>query len=685
MRQIGAGFALAMCLALAGTAYGQPDDVAGNVTPYAPSFFAQYRPNTAMDMINRIPGFSFDGGSGGRGFAGTAGNVLIDGQRPPSRGDSLSSVISRIPASGVERIDVIRGGAEGVDMQGRSIVANIIRKKNSGLTGSVASNISVNDQGKTSPNASLQLRNQAGGQLAEGSFAISRNNSLQENRLDRRDPGGALLRAASSRTDSRTDRVDATGVWETTALGGKLRLNGLATHLERESDRATLIAFPGGAQKNASGLDRNNGEIGARFSRTLSDGYAMELVGYQSLSRETSDGSFASSGIAGQNDFTSGNSAELTYGETIARGALHLPDFGRWSFETGAEAVFNRSKRDGGFTFNGAPVDLAGSENRVEELRSEGFFTGTWAPSSSFNVETGLRYEWSRISAKSELARSDKELSFFKPRINVSWKPKQGHQWGFRVERGIDQLDFNSFASTAEFEKQVFGVGNVKVEPQKRWEADLRYELQFGGQSNFVAKLSHVYVEDVLSSAILVVPGTPPEPDEVFSITRNGGTATVDLLDLSGTFELDALGMPGGLLVFGGTLSETEMTDKVTLDKHDVDYSAPWSWNLSLQQTLDNGSFRWAVFLEDDADTMAWSPQEIDRFHGGMFLGANVTWKPKQSWTFSAGVNNILAEDGEGRFDFYNAPRTIGASFGYREVNINPNYRTFFVNFRKNF
>src|SRR5689334_6255795 len=111
----GAGF-----LVLAATAHPQalaqqtppeavaPPDAAAasNVMPYKPDFFSQFRPNTAMDMVGRIPGFSFDGASGARGFSGTGGNVLIDGERPPSRGDNLSSIIGRIPASAVERIDV---------------------------------------------------------------------------------------------------------------------------------------------------------------------------------------------------------------------------------------------------------------------------------------------------------------------------------------------------------------------------------------------------------------------------------------------------------------------------------------------------------------------------------------------------------------------------------------------------
>src|SRR3954462_14714040 len=48
------------------------------IESYRPDFFESARPATAMEMINRLPGFSFDGGDGSRGFSGNAGNVLIN-------------------------------------------------------------------------------------------------------------------------------------------------------------------------------------------------------------------------------------------------------------------------------------------------------------------------------------------------------------------------------------------------------------------------------------------------------------------------------------------------------------------------------------------------------------------------------------------------------------------------------
>jgi outer membrane receptor for ferrienterochelin and colicin len=98
------------------------------VLVFNPDFFAAQRPNTALDMVNRVPGFSVDDGSGARGFEGAVGNILINGNRPASKNDTGSDVLSRTPANQVDRIELIRGGAPGIDMQGYAVVVNVILK-----------------------------------------------------------------------------------------------------------------------------------------------------------------------------------------------------------------------------------------------------------------------------------------------------------------------------------------------------------------------------------------------------------------------------------------------------------------------------------------------------------------------------------------------------------------------------
>ena len=89
------------------------------VTAYAASFFANAQPYSAFDMLTLLPGYTFSEADADiRGFVGAAGNVLIDGNRPASKHESLETILRRIPANAVSRVELIRPGAPGIDMQG---------------------------------------------------------------------------------------------------------------------------------------------------------------------------------------------------------------------------------------------------------------------------------------------------------------------------------------------------------------------------------------------------------------------------------------------------------------------------------------------------------------------------------------------------------------------------------------
>ena len=131
---------------------------ASGVIRYDPSFFAAFNPNTAGDMVLRLPGFALDTGAEVRGFAGAAGNVLIDGSRPTSKQDNLEGMLRRIPASQVDHIDLIRGGAPGIDMQGQTVIANVVLKKGAGATGLLAASDQFVYDGRNLPAVRAELR-----------------------------------------------------------------------------------------------------------------------------------------------------------------------------------------------------------------------------------------------------------------------------------------------------------------------------------------------------------------------------------------------------------------------------------------------------------------------------------------------------------------------------------------------
>jgi outer membrane receptor protein involved in Fe transport len=677
---------LAAVASPAGWAQGpalEPAEVEGgqgaNVTSYSSAFFARFRPNTAMDMIKRIPGFAFNGGSGARGFSGTGGNVLIDGERPPSRDDSLSSVIGRIPSEGVERIDIIRGGAEGIDMQGLPIIANIIRKPDVGWTGAFSASASVNEPGNLSGGSTLQLRNQSNGQMFEGSLDVGAGDGSDSNRRWRIAPDGGLLLLGEAGSTNDYQDIHAKGAWETDLFGGRLRANGAAGVETSSSGSLEDLVVPGGVQIRASESHETEGEAGIRYTRELSGGHALEFVGFQSLEQDERESLFNTP------DFTSGSGSESFSGESIVSASIKAASSGDWSFDGGGEAVYNFSDSSRSRALNGQPFELDGDESEIEELRGEAFGSATWAPSDELSVETGLRYEWSRINAAVGENTSEKQLDFFKPRVNVSWAPDDGQQWGLQVERVVEQLDFGAFASSAEFDEEVFGVGNADIEPQKLWVVDARYEHQFGGQNSLVVGFVHTRIEDFLGRTVVTLPpADPADPPSTFEIDRNLGVATRDALELDATMELDSLGMEGGIFSFGVDLRDSNVADPVTGEERLLSNQDEWAWNLSLQQILADGNFRWSISMNDNADTLSWSPRSVEDGHGGPFLGANVSWKPSPGWTLGASLNNLIAEDASFDRVFYDAPRNTGSP-EYVEYRTSDSIRSMNVSVRRDF
>ena len=124
---------------------------------YDAAFFAPYAPRTALDIVRRIPGFTLDlGNTDLRGFSGAAGNVVIDGQRPSSKSETLEATLSKIPASRVDRVDVGPGDLYGAQYSGKSQVANLIlgRGGAGGLTGNATLSANRHWFGNINPNAS---------------------------------------------------------------------------------------------------------------------------------------------------------------------------------------------------------------------------------------------------------------------------------------------------------------------------------------------------------------------------------------------------------------------------------------------------------------------------------------------------------------------------------------------------
>src|SRR5215472_14338903 len=203
------------------------DTTGHSVIAYPASFFANMSLNTAYDMVLRVPGFVFDDGSSLRGFASAVGNVPIDGAHPASKTDDLISILTRIPAGTVERIDLIRGGAPGIDMQGKTVVVNVIRKKAGGFTGALTAGFYKPVGIPIDPTARLEGRWDAGDRVLEASLKFTRGHDGSQTNGPHEifGPNGQVLDSTEMRNKVPNRQHLTTAAYEAPALGGKLRVN----------------------------------------------------------------------------------------------------------------------------------------------------------------------------------------------------------------------------------------------------------------------------------------------------------------------------------------------------------------------------------------------------------------------------------------------------------------------------
>src|SRR4051812_16408556 len=136
------------------TGSAAPTRTTTRTTTYEAAHFAQFGPRTALDIAQHVPGFTLDLGSSQsatgvdvRGFAGTAGNVVINGARPSSKAETLDVTLQHIPAQRVVRVEIGPGDLYGSDYSGKSQVLNIVLSEAGGIDANITAGVVRRHQG----------------------------------------------------------------------------------------------------------------------------------------------------------------------------------------------------------------------------------------------------------------------------------------------------------------------------------------------------------------------------------------------------------------------------------------------------------------------------------------------------------------------------------------------------------
>ena len=598
-----------------------PGDAVSPVVTYTPSFFDRYQPNTALDIVQQVPGFQLDDGADKRGFGATSGNVLINDRYPSTKQDTPSNILGRIPASQIERVEVIRSQVREIDLRGSPVVVNLVLAEDMKAATRWEMAIRKNfAQSSLAPTGSISVSNRWRG--------MEFNTGIDGRRSAYGDPGYDTVLDSSGNVVERRVRdhdgtgFDANAYFNASSWLGKTLLNlnsKIGFEYRDETTNLHIVPEVGPTSDELLLTERRNRDIefGLDAERNLSpDWIGKAILLFYRLDQSPLSTQFDFDSTGNQTRFQEADTeAETT--ENIARVEFYWTGRPNHTVQINLEGA--RNVLDSALVLieddGTGPVEVPvpGANTRVEETRGDFLITDTWS-FGSYELLYGLGAETSTISQTGDV---DVERSFFfiKPQAALTHSPLPARQRRFRLAREVSQLDFQDFVSSTVFEDDDLALGNPNLKPETTWIAEFSEERRFGELGVVKLILFHHWISDVED----LLPLTPD-----FEAPGNIGDGRRWGVEIESTLPLNAVGLTNARIDLKARWQDSTVVDPVTgLDRvlsaeggHNGDIKFrndnEWSFLANFRQDFEDSRVAWGWSLATRAERPLFKVNELD-------------------------------------------------------------------------
>ncbi len=628
-------------------------DGASCTVTYQAAFFTRYAPVTALDMVQNVPGFSLDDGDGSRGFAGSAGNVLLDGKRVSSKSEEPSDVLLRIPASRIERIEVIRGQTGGTDLRGQTVIANVIRRSGGTSGAWTLGGNAFEDDNVGFPFGRVSAATELG--RASVNIGVEASHYLRVRNRDERvlGPVGDLL-------ETRDEIFRETGTRGTFTLQSRmpvgdatLRLNASYTAFDEDGGETSIRTPEGDSSFVLFQGDTDEGdtlELGLDGERPLSASLDGKLIGIYRRTNFTEMGSLV---LRDQNLTNSATLFDSVETESILRLEFDYGGLDGHLIEAAVEGAVNRLESEFELRRNvdGSLVvqDVPGAVTEIEEERTDLTLSDSFAL-GPVAVDLILAAEFSTITQTGGFA-DERDFTFFKPGMILTYAPSEALQYRVNAQREVGQLNFNDFASAADLGDVELSLGNPALAPETTVALQASLERRFGELGVMTLTAFHDDISDVQD--LLPLEGVLEVPGNIGDGTRSGLNATA-------TLPLDALGVSNGRLDLSGEWQTSSVTDPLTGEDRRLSGERRWRADIAFRQDLTARKFAWGGDISFFDDAPQFGLDERDNFQNGVDLDAFIETRAVGALRIRLGFENILGNGTERRREVFDGPRSEG-------------------------
>jgi hypothetical protein len=652
----------ALALALAAHANAQVTDSTSTDTSagriYTPADFAVFVPRNAMDMLDRVPGFVVRGGDQGRGLGQANTNVLINGQRPSSKSQDVSDLLSRITADNVVQIEIVDGST--LQLPGLSgQVANVITRYG---------DISGRYQYRTTHRPKYAKPLWFGGSLSVNGSTPSVEWNLAYNHGAGRGAGGGpgiISDANDVITDRRDVRLQFTG--EFPRLSANLKWQGPnemianfnAQYTRNYQDNSNdEYRFPLGEAPQFRDFDfrgRGRGyEVGGDFEFRLGAG-KLKLIALDRYNKNNNSSDSALIFFDGSPTTGSRFANQNDNREIIGRTEYRWDMLGG-NWEVDFEAAFNQfDQASQFFNRNGAgtlaPSNLANSAGEVTEDRYEMIVTHgrTLLPGLTLQLAAGMENSTLSQSGPQGLTRE-----FWRPKgsLSLAWTPHDGLDFSLNIARRVGQLSFNQFLANVDLVLGNANAGNAELKPTMSWETTLQVKQSFGMWGSTTVQLYNKHHDDYID--VIPLPGGGESQGNIDSANVHG-------IEWTSTVNFDPAGAQGLRLDLKLTAEKSRIEDPLTGMERPFSNHYNRRADLTLRHDIPGTNWAWGVGAQYNHVLPAYRLSQVEvNYEGPTYTRAFIEHKDLFGLTANLNVFNMTDGRAIYRRTVYSGLRTDG-------------------------
>ncbi len=576
--------ATALCAALPGQLMAQREafeSLDSSTVTYPAAYFAEFSPVSVNDMLNVIPGI---GQAMGRGRSGGGGNrrglgageneILINGQRVTGKSNSSYDQLSRIPASQVQYIEIIRGSSQTLDIRNAGQTLNIVLLSEQSRR-SINTEVNVDHlaDGTLDPGGKIAFSGQTGSFNYLLSAEAEPNYNYNERRENSFNPDYSLneIILEEERRDQTSYQISSAVSYqfERDVLQFNAQYGERSPRIDSERLKTGYTRNPvtESRERERREFDSNNWEVGGDWEHPFDNGNKYRLLFIVNDAKGAGGRErFAVNGTDETKNLYLYNSNRdreriVRTSYTLNLGQLHGLEIG---IER-AQTIYNSGLRMGlpGTGVKSAavgglvPVIIPNANGQVEEMRYETFAVHNWKFNDRMSLETTFLFENSEISQSGDVSNS-RGFDFFRPKIDYRFDITSMLQFRAGIEKEVNQLSFSDFTSSTDNsdDDKNTQAGNPGIAQEQAWVYSLNLEYRLPNNAGVVS--GGVYYRDIQDHIDRIDLSTPTILE---SAKGNIGDAERYGINLNFSSKLDILGLSNAQLTANLGLSDSKVTD----------------------------------------------------------------------------------------------------------------------------